>query len=177
MQTVLNPEQDLITRPDPPFSPALPRVSCRRSQSASTCISCAVILGPWMLRLQFPPSHILSLFPGFMQASLILSCAGLFEVCLFLSTDSHPEESSSDTSPPQLCLSPTSAAETGHPKLNPCPHLVSRLPLSHIHNPPDTRAAKTTERTAMISANFLISQPFCPSRCVCYFFSPPSPPP
>lgn len=48
LQTVLNPERGLITRPDPPFSPALAHVSHRRSQISSTCVSCDVILMPWI---------------------------------------------------------------------------------------------------------------------------------
>ena len=84
-QTVLNPEKDLISGLDPLFGSALPCDSFRRSQSASACISCTVILRPWMFKLHFTPSHILSLFPGFMQVSVILACAGLCEVCPFLS--------------------------------------------------------------------------------------------
>lgn len=89
VQSVLNPEQDLISRPDPPFSPAFPCVSCRKSQSASICISCNVILRPWMLKLQFTPFHILSLFLGLMQVSLILACAGLRFVCSSTQTASQ----------------------------------------------------------------------------------------
>lgn len=75
-QTVLNPEQDLISRPDPPFSPALPRVPCRRSQSASTCISHAVILRPWMLH-PGTPVHLFS------HAQFVLwKYAGLLNPCL-----------------------------------------------------------------------------------------------
>lgn len=77
VQSVLSPEKELIPQPDPPFSPAFLCVPCRRSQSASICISSTVILQPWMLKLHFTPFHILSLFLGFMQFSLILACAGL----------------------------------------------------------------------------------------------------
>lgn len=95
--------RDLITRPDPPFSPALPRASCQRSQSASTCISCTVIL-----KLQSSSSH-----PQFVPRI----CAGLLNPCLcrfvwglsFLQPlpiwASPTEKSSSDISPPQLWLS------------------------------------------------------------------------
>ena len=47
-----------------------------------------------MLKLQFPSSHILSLFSGFMQVSLILARAGLFEIPLFLGTESLTKNSS-----------------------------------------------------------------------------------
>lgn len=71
-----------------------------------------VILRPWMRELQFTPFHILNLFPGFTQYSLILACAGLFKVRLFPGADCFPEESSSGISPAQLSLSP---AGTGRP--------------------------------------------------------------
>lgn len=112
-----------------------------------------------MFKLQFTPFHFLSLFPGFIQVSLILDCAGLFEVCLFLSSDSFAEESSSGISLPQLCLSPAAADGTGRSKRDLCPHLVSRWLwlLSHIRNPGDIQAAKTTAGPAMMPVNVLIS--------------------
>lgn len=62
------------------------------------------LLRPWMLK-QFPTSHIL--FPGFMEALLILAGAGLFEVSLCLRTDNSP-----DISPPRLCWTPFAAPAT-----------------------------------------------------------------
>lgn len=79
------------------------------------------------------------------------ACAGLFEVCLFL-----PDESSSDISPPQLCLlllGPASPNWTSVPIWPPgC--CGCRLTFT---NSWDTRGAKTT---VMIFVNTLISQPF-----------------
>lgn len=71
----------LIPRPDTPFSPGLPYASFWKSQSASICISCTVILRLLILKLQFSTSHIFSLFPGFMQVSLILACVGFVWGC------------------------------------------------------------------------------------------------
>lgn len=127
MQSALNPEQELISSPDPAFSPAFQCGSCRKSQSASICTSCSVILKPWMLKLPFTSFHILSLFLGFMQVSLILAGAGLFKVCLFLNTDRFSEEGSSGISAPQLCLSCAAASGTSWPTLDLCPHPASWL--------------------------------------------------
>lgn len=155
--TVLNPEQDQISRPDPPFSSAPPCVSCQRSQSASTCISRAVILRPWMLKLQLTPFHILNLFPGFAQDSLILACAGLFKVRLFLRrrplprgtlfwyfTSSAQFESCWDRQAVTGPLSPSGVRAAVAAALS-----FAALETTGLHKQP-----------AMISVNFLISQPF-----------------
>lgn len=146
MQSVLSAEKELIPQPDPPFSPAFPCVPSCRSQSASICISSTVILQPWMLKLHFTPFHILSLFRGFMQFSLILACAGLRFVCLFFNTDSFPDESSSGFPAPPLRCSPTAAAGTGRPTLDLCSHQVFWL-LYRMHGPGDATAPKNSGET------------------------------
>lgn len=155
--TVLNPEQDQISRPDPPFSSAPPCVSCQRSQSASTCISWAVILRPWMLKLQFTPFRILNLFPGFTQDSLILACAVLFKVCLLLRRRLLPrgELFWYFTSSAQFESCWDRPAVTG--PLSPSGVRAAVAAVSHSQ---PSRQPGCTKQPAMISVNFLISQPF-----------------
>lgn len=163
---VFSSEHDLITRPVTPFSPGLPYVSSWRSQSASICISCTVILMPLILKLQFPTSHIFSLFPGFIQVSLILACVRLFEVGLFFRTHSPTEDNSSD-------LFTTLALFESH-----CcrwdqilSHVCCGSSFTIIVS---MRVAKTTERPVMILVNFLISQPFALQVVSVSFFPPAS---
>lgn len=126
-----------------------------------------MILRPWMLKLQFPPSHILGLFPGFMKVSLILPCAGLFV-----------SSSASQKRAPLifqklscfLLLGPAGPNWTSVPIWSPC-----CSGWRHTFTTPETPVAAKT--TVMISGNIPIRQAFALHVVTVAFLSPPHPRP